>query len=135
MAATFRARTSVEEAEAVRAFVRAELEAGGMMQKSIRQLDLAIDELFGNIALHSDGGDGTAEISVSIEDGTAVITLTDSGAPFDPTTIKEPDLTASADERPIGGLGIFLARRLTDRMTYERAGEKNILRLYKDLRS
>lgn len=130
--ANIKVRTSVDEAEAVRAFVRAELQAGAMGPKAVRQLDIAIDELFGNIALHSSGG-CTAEISVSIENDTAVITLIDSGSPFDPTAMQEPNITAPAEDRPIGGLGVYLARRLTDSMTYERVGEKNILKLFKAL--
>ena len=62
-----------------------------------------------------------------------VFTITDSGVPFDPTQQEDPDMTQSAEERPIGGLGIFLVRQIMDDIRYERKDDKNILTLTKKL--
>ena len=62
-------------------------------------------------------------------------TITDSGMPFDPTTKEDADTTLSAEDRPIGGLGIYLVRQLMDSMNYERINGKNVLTLRKKLTS
>ena len=59
------------------------------------------------------------------------ITIIDSGTPFDPTAAPEVDVTLSAEDRPIGGLGIYLVRQLMDVVRYERAHEKNVLTMIK----
>ena len=56
--------------------------------------------------------------------------IEDEGIPFDPTKAENPDITLDAEERPIGGLGIFLVQELMSRITYERMDNKNILSLY-----
>ena len=60
--------------------------------------------------------------------------ITDNGIPFDPTQKEDADTTLSAEERPIGGLGIFLVRQIMDDVIYERKGENNILTLVKYLK-
>ena len=61
------------------------------------------------------------------EDNTAVITLIDGGIPYDPLAKEDPDVTLSAEEREIGGLGIFMAKKNMDEMTYKYEDGKNIL--------
>ena len=58
-------------------------------------------------------------------------TITDSGVPFDPTKKEEVDTTLSAEERPIGGLGIHLVKQIMDKVIYERTEDKNVLTLVK----
>lgn len=72
-------------------------------------------------------------LSATIKDGSIVLVLTDTGKEFDPTTAPEADITLSADERQIGGLGIFLIRQIMNEVRYERIEGKNVLTLEKKL--
>ena len=72
-------------------------------------------------------------LSAKLLDNSIVLVLTDSGKEFDPTMIPEVDITLSAEERPIGGLGIFLIRQIMNEVKYERIDGKNILTLEKKL--
>ena len=72
-------------------------------------------------------------LSASMKDGSIVLVLTDTGKEFDPTTAPEADITLSADERQIGGLGIFLIRQIMNEVKYERIEGKNVLTLEKKL--
>ena len=65
------------------------------------------------------------------DDSKVAFVIKDSGIPFDPTTKDDVDTTLSADERPIGGLGIFLVRQIMDSINYERVGKQNVLTLIK----
>ena len=90
--------------------------------KAQMQIDIAIDELFGNIAHYAynpEVGEATVRIEV-IEDPLAVvITFIDNGVPYDPLKREDPDTTLSAEEREIGGLGIYLVKKSMDEITYE----------------
>ena len=72
-------------------------------------------------------------VQVDADGDTAVLTFIDGGVPFDPLTRKAPDVTLSAEEREIGGLGIFLTRKLMDEVRYRREDGRNILTLRKRL--
>ena len=72
-------------------------------------------------------------LSAKLQDGTIILVLTDTGKEFDPTMAPEADITLSADEREIGGLGIFLIRQIMNEVRYERIDGKNILTLEKKL--
>lgn len=72
-------------------------------------------------------------LSARMHEGTIVLVVTDTGKEFDPTLAPEVDITLSADERPIGGLGIFLIRQIMNEVRYERIDGKNILTLEKKL--
>lgn len=72
-------------------------------------------------------------LSASMHEGSIVLVLTDTGKAFDPTAVPEADITLSADERQIGGLGIFLIRQIMNEVKYERIDGKNILTLEKKL--
>lgn len=72
-------------------------------------------------------------LSATMKDGSIVLVLTDTGKEFDPTTAPEADITLSADERQIGGLGIFLIRQIMNEVKYERIEGKNVLTLEKKL--
>lgn len=99
----------------------------GFCEKEVGQIDLAAEEIFINIAEYSYGNE-KGMVSVRVESGEeAVITFTDSGLKFDPLQQEKPDLTLSAEERAVGGLGIFLAKTLMDELTYEYKDGKNIL--------
>ena len=116
------------------AFVDAELEAIGCPTKAQMQIDIAIDELFGNIARYAyQPGTGTATVRIAVEQNPLAVNLTfiDQGKPFDPLSAREPDVTAGAEERPIGGLGVFLVKKTMDDVHYEYKDGKNVLHIRK----
>ena len=104
--------------------------------KAQMQIDIVIDELFGNIARYA-YGDGTGDATVRFEfDGptrTASVTFIDGGVPFDPLQKPDPDVTLSAEERAVGGLGIFMIKKTMDRVEYRRENSMNILTIYKTI--
>ena len=124
---------SVDNLNQVLSFIDEHLEAMGCSMKKQMQVDVAVEELFVNIAHYAYGpGKGTAKIQVEQEDGTIVITLIDSGIPYNPLAKEDPDVTLSAAERQIGGLGIFMAKKNLDDIQYRYEDGKNILTLRKD---
>ena len=118
----------------VTAFIDEQLEALNCPMKAQMQIDVAIDELFGNIAHYAyPGGAGDATVRFDFNEATrmASITLIDSGIPFDPLQKDDPDLTIPADERAVGGLGIFMVKKTMDSMEYRREEGLNILTIHK----
>ena len=106
---------TVENIGAVTDFVNEQLEALDCPIKARMQIDIAIDELFGNIAhyaYHPKIGDATVRVEVIQEPLSVVITLIDQGIPFDPLKNEDPDTGLSAEERDIGGLGIFMVKKV-----------------------
>lgn len=100
------------------------------------KIDVAVEELFVNIANYAYApGTGLAVIRFWVEENpkTIVITFTDSGMPYNPTEKEDPDTSLSAQDRQIGGLGIFMAKKSVDDMTYLRREGKNILSIRKSL--
>ncbi len=100
------------------------------------QLDIAVEEIYVNIAHYAyevEGG-GNARITITIEDEPlrATIRFEDRGRPYDPLSRQEPDITLSAKDRKIGGLGIFMTRKSMDHMNYEYRNGKNILTIVKN---
>ena len=127
----------VENIEAVTNFVNEQLEALDCPMKAQMQIDIAIDELFGNIAHYAynpEIGKATVRVEV-IEDPLAVtITFIDNGVPYDPLAKADPDTTLSAEEREIGGLGIYMVKKSMDEITYEYKEGQNILAIKKSLK-
>ena len=122
--------------EVVTDFVNEQLEALDCPMKAQMQIDIAIDELFGNIAHYAynpEIGKATVRVEV-IEDPLAVtITFIDNGVPYDPLAKADPDTTLSAEEREIGGLGIYMVKKSMDDITYEYKDGQNILSIKKNL--
>ncbi len=118
----------------VQDFVNAELEAHDCPIATQMLIEVSLEELFVNIAHYAypDGG-GWAEIRVSVVDGVASVTLIDAGIPYDPLAKPDPDVTLSAEERQIGGLGIYMVKKKMDEMTYEYRDGKNVLTIKKKL--
>ena len=102
-------------------------------------INLALEEAVSNVMLYAYPGRNDGKVFVEFakakdEQGEKLIfTISDSGIPFDPTAKPEADITLSAEDRAIGGLGIHLVRKLMDEIRYERQDEKNILTLVKIL--
>ena len=98
------------------------------------QIDVAIDELFSNIARYAySGGSGEAVIRFACEDRTVSITFLDRGIPFNPLDLPPPDITLAANERKQGGLGIFLVRKTMDAVEYRYESGRNILTIRKKI--
>lgn len=72
-------------------------------------------------------------LSATLHEGSIILVLTDTGVEFDPTMAPEADITLSAEERPIGGLGIFLIRQIMNEVRYDRIDDKNVLTMEKKL--
>lgn len=96
---------------------------------------LAVEELLTNIIKYGYDDSDRHEIIVTarVDDGLFELTISDDGHAFDPTKAAEPDTTLPAAERPIGGLGLFLVRKMSDGMTYERIAERNVVTVRKTL--
>ena len=127
---------TLENIEVVTDFVNEQLEALDCPMKAQMQIDVAIDELFSNIAhyaYHPEVGDATVRLEVIEEPLAVVITFIDSGVPYDPLAKEDPDITLSAEERGIGGLGIFMVKKTMDEITYEYKDGQNILAIKKSL--
>ena len=103
--------------------------------KTVLQMNLALDELFTNVVSYGIDNQADQQISFSLDNfGDEIrIIVTDSGKPFDPTRAPDPDLDLPLDKQPVGGLGIFLMRQYTDKIEYRRENEKNIVTLTKKL--
>ena len=127
---------AVENIEVVTDFVNEELEKLDCPVKARRQIDVAIDELFGNIARYAYSPDvGKATVRFSVEENPLEVTITfiDNGIPFNPLEKSNPDTRLSAEERPIGGLGIFLVKKSMDLVEYEYKNGQNILKIKKKI--
>ena len=98
-----------------------------IVPKVANKINIVFDEIFANIVNYSKAT--LATVSYSIENGKLRISFTDNGIPYNPLEATEPDTTLSADEREIGGLGIFMVKKMTESMEYERVDDKNILAL------
>ena len=98
-------------------------------------LNLAIEEAVVNVMQYAypQGTAGDVQVIAKADDHQLTFTLIDAGIPFDPTAMKEADITLSAEERPIGGLGIHLVREIMDAVNYNRKDDKNILTLTKNI--
>lgn len=129
---------TIENIPVVTGFVDESLEELGCPLKAQMQIDIAIDELFGNIANYAykpDVGPATVRVEVEEDPLAVIITFIDHGRPFDPLGVSDPDTTLKADERKIGGLGVFLVKKTMDELSYEYIDGKNILRIRKKLKS
>ena len=125
-----------ENLAAVTEFVDAELEALDCPLKTQFKIDVAVDELFTNVAQYAyvpDTGKVTVQFGVEENPTTAVITFIDRGKPFNPMLAKEPDVTLDVKNRAIGGLGIFMVKKSMDEMSYEYKDGQNIVRVKKAL--
>lgn len=124
----------VENIGIVTDFVDDFLDSHGCPMKAKMQIDIAIDEIFSNISHYAYGDSvGEATIKLEIEDNPKAVTITfiDSGVPYNPLEKKDPDTTLSAEEREIGGLGIYMVKKNMDEMKYEYSERKNILLMKK----
>lgn len=126
---------NVQDVPQLAAFVEGVCEETGFDASTAMQINLALEEAVVNIMNYAypQGTFGNINIKAQANDVRLKFIITDSGSPFDPTVKEDADITLSAAERPIGGLGIFLVRQLMDSINYERIDGQNILTLRKKL--
>lgn len=127
---------TIENIEPVTDFVNEVLEENGCSMKAQMQLDIAVDELFSNIARYAyapNVGEATVGVNFIEDEGSVEIFFSDSGTPYDPLAKADPDITLSVEEREIGGLGIFMVKKSVDEMCYEYKDGKNVLKIKKKI--
>ena len=125
-----------ENLEEVQNFVDERLERTACPPRAKVQIDVAVEEIFINIASYAyapDKGKAKVRVEVGEEPLTVTITFVDHGVPYDPLSRETPDIHASAEERDVGGLGIFMTKELMDDVSYEYRNGQNILTLKKNL--
>ncbi|MBV9726155.1 MAG: ATP-binding protein [Gammaproteobacteria bacterium] len=95
--------------------------------------ELALEEIFMNVVMHgsSEGEPRQVEVSLALTAAGLTLTVEDDGPGFDPLSLPSPNLSASVAERPVGGLGVFLVRRMMDTVSYARVAGRNQLRMSK----
>ncbi|MGN0281560.1 MAG: ATP-binding protein [Prevotella sp.] len=128
-------KNEVEELDKLAIFVEevaAELELDPELEMN---LNLALEEVVSNVILYAypKHEEGNVTIAAFADGKSLVFTITDGGQEFDPTKVKEADITLSAEERQIGGLGIFIVRNIMNEVTYQRLDGRNILTLKKTI--
>ena len=126
----------LENIDTVTDIVDARLEELDCSMKVMEQINVAVDELFSNIARYAyqpETGSATVRVEVTEDPLEVVITFMDHGVPYDPLKREDPDVTLSADERKIGGLGIFLVKKTMDDVKYEYRDGQNILKICKKI--
>jgi sigma-B regulation protein RsbU (phosphoserine phosphatase) len=114
-------------------FIDTVAEEVGLDMSLTMSLNLALEEAVVNVMdyAYTEGQRGNVDIEVTADQQWLTFVISDTGIAFDPTAKEDVDTTLSAEERPIGGLGIFLVRQLMDDIDYKREGNKNVLTLRK----
>ena len=125
-------KASLENLERVNNFVHKWAKEIGLSNHSERELFLAVEEAYVNVVNYSyPKSVGKVTINCQIDEDRLILKIKDEGVPFNPLTLSKPNLTPRLEERKIGGLGVFLIRRLVDSVEYERKGKYNLLTLIK----
>jgi anti-sigma regulatory factor (Ser/Thr protein kinase) len=125
----------VEELNVLAAKIEELVEQWELPMSLTINLNLVLEEAVSNVIFYAYPTDEehTITIAFSLADKELTVVIEDEGIPFDPTKLKKPDINLSADERPIGGLGIFLISKIMDNVSYKRVEGKNSLTLKKKI--
>lgn len=126
---------TVDNLDRVLAFVDRQMELAGCSARLMTQVDMAVEEVFVNIAhyaYHPEEGEASVRCEAGGEPFRITVGFADSGRPFNPLEHENPDVTVNAGQRQIGGLGIYMAKKLMDEIEYEYRDGKNILTLRKN---
>lgn len=126
----------VENLDSVLEFMEDELLSHGCIMKLVMPINISLEEMFVNIASYAyEPGTGDATISIDFEGDDVVVQLRDTGMEFDPLAKIDPDINASAEERGIGGLGIYMVKKYMDKCEYERKDGTNIFTMRKNIKN
>ena len=125
----------ISELPALTAFIEGCGEEWQLRPEVVFNLQLALEECVTNVIMYAYPPEEqhTLQVTAELQEPDLIFTIEDSGVPFDPTPVAEADTSLSAEERPIGGLGIFLVRQLMDSVEYRREGDRNLLTLRKQV--
>lgn len=129
-------RNEVAELEKLVPFIQALSSELSLPHELVFNLNLVLEEAISNIIFYAYPGQSGKEINVQAlcKGNSLIFTLTDTGLPFDPTRVEDADITLSVEERPIGGLGIFLIKNIMNEVEYQRIEGKNIFTLKKEIK-
>ena len=135
MELTLSLKNNIDEINRLHTFIEEVGEAFELPMKVVLNLNLVLEEAVTNVIMYAYPQEQNEHIYLTAkkQDDRLVFVLTDSGKAFDPTQTPDADITLSADERQIGGLGIFLIRKIMNEVKYERIDDKNVLTLEKEL--
>ena len=125
---------TLENLDTVLAFVDQQMEEAGCAMKLMAQVDMAVEEIFVNIAhyaYHPEVGEAIVRCEAGGDPFQVVVGFADRGRPYNPLAREDPDVTLDAEQRQIGGLGIFMTKKLMDDIQYEFQDGQNILTLRK----
>lgn len=114
--------------ETVTDFVNRFMENCGYEAKFQMQMDIVVEEIYVNICNYAyPDGVGDVTVDIAAESERLTLTFTDNGFEYNPLKREDPDITLSAEEREIGGLGVFMVKQIMDEVTYRRQDGKNVL--------
>ena len=126
----------IEDVPAMVSFVADAAESVEMHPKRVMHLQLAVEEATVNVCNYAyEVPPGELQITIEKQGTRLVVKIEDEGVPFDPLTLEAPDLTARVEERSVGGLGVYLMKRVMDEVHYYREGKRNVLILIVNLSS
>ena len=128
-------KNEIAELERVAVFVEEVSQLLSLDSETTMNLNLALEEVVSNVILYAypqKMGENII-IKASSDDNILVFTITDKGDEFDPTKVEDADITLAAEDRDIGGLGIFIVKNIMNEVTYQRLDGKNILTLKKNI--
>jgi len=123
-----------EQIPIISEFIEKLMSESGFGLKEIMEVQLAVEEACTNVVLYAypgRGREGYIHITAKVGDG-LILSIEDEGTPFDPTKHDAPSIQSSAEEQPIGGLGIHLIKTYVDEVSYEFRDGKNVLRMVKN---
>lgn len=129
MRAQFEVENRHSEYEPARNRIVGLFQSASLTEDKISELELVLEEVLVNIIsyAYAEEGAGVISVSAAVDDESVTLEFRDSGVAFNPLERAEPDLDADIDDRPIGGLGIFLVKELSSSVVYERRGDENVL--------
>ena len=131
---TLTVQSELRELDKVRAFLRQNLAGLGLCEEDTYRVELSLVEMCSNIMRYAyPGQKGEIVVSAWQEEGRFYLEVRDNGVPFDPRQVKRPTLEEMINRELMGGLGIFLARKLMDGFIYRREDDQNILVMYKNI--
>jgi len=127
---TFEAQARAQPAEISALGIKVEdfLQSAGVDARARYHVAMLLEELMSNLGTHGGAPDAPATVRIAVEPTTVRVELCDHGAPFDPRTAPEPNLSTSVEDRQVGGLGLLLLRKFANDIGYERDGGQNCTR-------
>jgi serine/threonine-protein kinase RsbW len=127
--------SEAEQLPALMRLLREFWSAGRLPPNEALNFELALEEVFMNVVIHGSRTDHSphVEVALTLLDDQVTMIVEDDGPPFDPLSLSTPDVKASLEQRPVGGLGVHLVRQMMDELIYQRCGTHNQLRMIKHL--